>query len=1024
MLRDRKWAPTYKTSDGSLSEQFYIPALTEAIRYDRGTGYFSAGSLVGNMRGIEGLIRNGGRMRLLVGCTLEETEVEAIRRGEDLKKQVASNLCKISLDPPDDDTKNGLELLSWMIAKNHMDIQVAVICDTNGEPVKNAIFHKKIGVVEDKAGDKIAWSGSNNETAYGQSANSESMSVYTSWGHLEHQQDTEIEFEDDWSGRNSEFVVMDVPEVVRRRLLEYAPPEGQLPNRLVRRFAITKSDHNDVWSFIAKSHKIKNGDMVGLATAPVVPWPHQVQVFRRLQSGRPAKLLIADEVGLGKTIQAGLFLRQAWLEGRRRILVMAPAGLTRQWQTELREKLNLDWPIYDGKSLTWQDTHAKGVDRKEWMVNTVDQSQNARSGREDGEGRGKPDNWTARGPVIVSSHLARRGEHSPLITNAEWDVVVLDEAHYARQTNPNNPKKRTPNKMLGMMRNLKDRTEDLILLTATPMQLHPVELYDLLALLGMPQKWDWDNFEKFYRVVRDPTAADLPFLGEMFRASESEYGSIDPSGLGVPRLSGKKALRMLGGDYSARPQAGDYDAIKKALLLCSPVTRLVSRNTRRQLREYAKTGNPELKMGERDVRDAFIRMSSGEWAAYKEVESYISKIWNTYRGKNRQAVGFALTIYRKRLASSFAALKNTLENHLKRLEGEAVSPAPYADEYEEEDPEDIVEKEEMALKELDKGEVRRLLGMIHGLPTDTKFNRLTEEITQLQRGYRQVLVFTQFTDTMDFLREEIRRRGHSVLCYSGRGGEKPGADGGWQVIKRADAKKEFQAGSADIMICTDAAAEGLNFQFCGAMINYDMPWNPMRVEQRIGRIDRIGQEHGTIRIANLFYEGTVEADVYLALRDRIDMFRGIVGTLQPILADVEGMIKNIVLDHPQPPRDFSQIEADLGRASAGLDDILAAGIDEYEPPESPVTMEDLDRIARNAGLMRYDTEPAGRGQYNMAHPDRSMRITTNRGVFENHSDSMEFWSPGSPAFPEPAQSSDSPKHETLKQLLDSLGWHC
>ena len=914
-----------------------------------------------------------------------------------------------------------------MIAKNHMDIRVAVKCDDNRKPLGDAIYHKKIGVVEDRAGDKIAWSGSDNETHHGQSVNSESMSVYTSWRHPEHQQAAEIEFEKDWSGKNSRLAVMDVPEAVRRKLLEYSPPEGRLPARLSRQGAATQSGYDAVWSFISRAHKAKNGGMVGLATAPVVPWPHQVQVLRRLQSARPARLLIADEVGLGKTIQAGLFLRQAWLEGRRRILVMAPAGLTRQWQTELREKLNLDWPIYDGKSMTWQDTHAKGGARKEPMVHwKPDRRQDALSGKNNRKGRKAPDSWTARGPVIVSSHLARRDDYLQPITNAEWDVVVLDEAHYARQTSPNNPKKRTPNKMLRLMRSLKDRTEDIILLTATPMQLHPVELYDLLALLGMPQKWDWGSFEKFYKVVRDSDAVDLQFLGEMFRASESKYGKIDPSKLGVRRLSGRKALRMLGGDYSTRPQAGDYDAIRKALLLCSPVTRLVSRNTRKQLREYAKTGNLGLRMGERDVDDVFVRMSPGEWAAYEEVEDYISKIWNTYMGNNRQAVGFALTIYRKRLASSFAALKNTLENHLKRLEGGTASPAPYADEYEEdegEDPKDIVEKEGQALKELDKGEVRRLLGMIRGLPTDTKFNRLTKEIAKLRHGYRQVLVFTQFADTMDFLREELRGRGHSVLCYSGRGGEKPSTDGGWQVIKRADAKKEFQAGSADIMICTDAAAEGLNFQFCGAMINYDMPWNPMRVEQRIGRIDRIGQEHRTIRIANMFYEDTVEADVYKALQSRIGMFKGIVGTLQPILSDLEKVIRDIVLKHPRPPRDFSQINADLDRVSAGLDDMLAAGIDEYEPPESPVTMEDLGRIAGNAGLMRYETKPAGRGQYSMVLPDGPMRITTDRGVFEDHGDSIEFWSPGSPAFPEPVQSSDAPKHETLKQLLDSLERH-
>ena len=117
MLRDRDWAPGYTNDNGSLAEQFYIPALLEAVRYDRGTGYFSAGSLAGNMRGIEGLLRNKGRMRLLVGCTLKSDEIEAVRRGEDLKKQVEENLCNVSLDTPDAGTAGGLELLSWMIGK-------------------------------------------------------------------------------------------------------------------------------------------------------------------------------------------------------------------------------------------------------------------------------------------------------------------------------------------------------------------------------------------------------------------------------------------------------------------------------------------------------------------------------------------------------------------------------------------------------------------------------------------------------------------------------------------------------------------------------------------------------------------------------------------------------------------------------------------------------------------------------------------------------------------------------------------
>ena len=175
------------------------------------------------------------------------------------------------------------------------------------------------------------------------------MMVCTSWEEPKYQLWIEDEFENDWCGRNRRLAIMDVPEAVRRKLLSYAPPNGRRPRWLRKRSPEADAGRNAVWSFIGRAHKAKNGGMVGLATAPVVPWPHQVQVFRRLQANRPSRLLIADEVGLGKTIQAGLFLRQAWLEGRRRILVMAPAGVIRQWQMELREKLNLDWPVYDGK---------------------------------------------------------------------------------------------------------------------------------------------------------------------------------------------------------------------------------------------------------------------------------------------------------------------------------------------------------------------------------------------------------------------------------------------------------------------------------------------------------------------------------------------------------------------------------------------------------------------------------------------------------------------------------------------------
>jgi hypothetical protein len=219
------------------------------------------------------------------------------------------------------------------------------------------------------------------------------------------------------------------------------------------------------------------------------------------------------------------------------------------------------------------------------------------------------------------------------------------------------------------------------------------------------------------------------------------------------------------------------------------------------------------------------------------------------------------------------------------------------------------------------------------------------------------MVFTQYTDTMDFLREELMQNfpPRDVLLRSRRRGPPRTVD--WRVISREKTKRRFREGRAEILLCTDAAAEGLNFQFCGALINYDMPWNPMRVEQRIGRIDRLGQQHPEIRIVNLHYEDTVEADVYMALRRRINLFQSFVGRLQPILARLPRAITEVALG---PTHDRERARANLVSGIAAevtaaeqsgfdLDEVTAA---ELEEPERPPAALRPERPGRPAGSSR------------------------------------------------------------------------
>ena len=580
---------------------------------------------------------------------------------------------------------------------------------------------------------------------------------------------------------------------------------------------------------------------MGEATAAVTPWPHQIRAFERLYGQWPPKLLIADEVGLGKTIQAGLLLRQAWLAGRaKRILILAPKALLRQWQIELREKFNLNWPIYDGRR----------------MIRYPSPALRGRNERETGR-----DSWHEEPAVIASSQLMRRSDRAAaLIEKAEpWDLIVLDEAHHARRRSAGAARQGGANTLLRLMRALKERTRGLILLTATPMQIHPVEVWDLLDLLGLPPEWTAEAFLQFFQDLEqeNPPAVALERMARLFRAVERDYGKVERdaaqrlTGLS-PLKTGKvlRALRDTAGIPRRQLETAERRAAVAVMRAHTPLRRLISRHTRKLLRRYSQAGKLTERIADRRVEDLFLRMTPQERELYEDVEEYIARVYNRVGDNERTAVGFVMTIYRRRLASSFRALRNTLQSRLEAMDKSGAAQAMGLDEDAPDDEtrddipdaDEIAELKRRALAAEERGSIEALLERIRSLPPDSKLAGLRSALDALRRkGYEQAMVFTQYADTMDFLRDELRKNaGRRLLCFSGRGGETPDAGGGWSGIGRDEAKRRFRAGEADVLLCTDAAAEGLNFQFCGAVINYDMPWNPMRVEQRIGRIDRLG----------------------------------------------------------------------------------------------------------------------------------------------------------------------------------------
>jgi superfamily II DNA or RNA helicase len=730
-------------------------------------------------------------------------------------------------------------------------------------------------------------------------------------------------------------------------------------------------------------------------------------------------------------------LRQAWLSGRaRRILVLAPKAVLSQWQRELREKFNLDWPIYDGDTLSWQSTpvHADGIE----LAVTRDA-------------------WQRQPFVLASSQLMRRRERqTELLDDAiePWDIVVLDEAHHARRKNPGQPGEGGPNLLLRLMQGLRHRTQGLVLLTATPMQVHPLEVYDLLALLGLPEEWTAVAFGEFFRLAgkSNPSPDDFDRLAQLFQSVERSFGatpSEDATRVAShgSALRGKRILRALRDGSPIPRRQLDGDDRKSALALMranTPVARLVSRHTRDLLRAYHRLGRLATPIATRRVEDVFLRMSDPEAAVYAAVEDYIATTYNNAAHNERSSVGFVMTIYRRRLASSFAALRHTLEDRLAALRGDAArlstserldEDADVAADENDADADDALAMERRTLEFEERGEIERLLAMVATLPTDTKARHLSETLRNLRdRGYAQAIVFTQYTDTLEFLRDYLRETGLRILCFSGRGGEFLQRDGNWRAISRDETKRRFRAGDADILLCTDAAAEGLNFQFCGALINFDSPWNPMRIEQRIGRVDRLGQGFPDIAIANLMYEDTVETDVYRALRQRIGLFTAVIGKLQPILSSLPSRIAAATLASPnQRAQARAALVPGLTQAITAaesepfdLDDATRVALEDMPRSPPPYDLADLWRLLSRPELLPVNTAAKvvhlKEAFWDGAGSGATLRITTDPDYFEQHADSVELWSPGSPAFGERHTSSAGVEQplecQTLAEYLD------
>ncbi|MBY9020645.1 MAG: DEAD/DEAH box helicase family protein [Candidatus Lokiarchaeota archaeon] len=615
--------------------------------------------------------------------------------------------------------------------------------------------------------------------------------------------------------------------------------------------------------------------------------PHQINVAHRLSEEYFPRIILADEVGLGKTIEAGIYIKEMMARNlAERILIVVPATLVKQWQFEMQNKFNVEFTIYDGKKV--KDLVKKGNNLSDNKLQNPFYYDNL---------------------IICSLQFARNRKYIDLLSQISWDVVIFDESHHLRRYLVNATTgnyRSTLNYELA--RNLSTSTESLLLLSATPLQLHSFELYSLIELI---QRESFDNFSDFEHFRKD-----MPFIN-MLIANVNQIDKLN-------NFEVKNTIKLLktlnyvdktndDKEILTRLKNDNYklDLLKK-VEKDHTLSKFLIRNRKKNIFS-------EEFLNERVVKTIVVNPTEQEMTIYQEIRLYLAKIYNLSTNKENLGIGFIITTLQKLLTSSKQAFLKSLERRFEQIERQKsisfeldvlrkTDPEYYELGLEDEylDSEIILdngnssktEDSSPALNLLNQEKIlREFYDKLAALPYDSKCQKLVELVNQiyLQNPNEKILIFTQFVDTLLFLKDLLNSQEERYMIEMFYGGlDKDEKD---EAVERFRSNENFS-----ILLSTEIGGEGRNFQFAKVMINYDLPWNPMKLEQRIGRIDRIGQQSKKVFIYNFYIEGTIETDIMFALDKRIHLFEESIGQLEPIIGTIERDIKNIIFTEEEGKR--------------------------------------------------------------------------------------------------------------------------
>ena len=592
-------------------------------------------------------------------------------------------------------------------------------------------------------------------------------------------------------------------------------------------------------------------ELVSLGQIGVDIKPHQVSVVHKVISNYPHRFLLCDEVGLGKTIEAGMVLKELRARGgAQRVLAIVPPNLVSQWHFEMKTKFNETFSVLNADTVRFL------------------QNQNY---------SGNP--FTFSESILCSSWWITNPRWADLAAEVDWDLVIVDEAHHARSRRSGNRVSTT--RLYRLVRSLAAPNHfarrAMLFLTATPMQLDTHELFSLVELLDPALFPSEEHFEQHRRA--------MPGLSRLVE-SLSRYGFPLPEE--EPSKTVQRIAEWLALDADTvrhRLSAGEEEREKLAAELADRhlLSEVLIRNRK------AVVGGFMPRVANRWK----VELTPEERAALQAVEDYVQYGFQLAEGNSDVPIGFVMVTFQKLMASSIAAIRKSLGKRRERIRNKSSETSPSVSELEErlmndDIASDVVETvgsvSNMVEKELFL--LDKAIEALDRVRNDSKAQALAEQLSRLfdESPDEKVLLFTEFHETQRHLEQLLTARGWYVNIFHGQ--LKPAEK------DRAVERFRNEAGP-QILISTEAGGEGRNFQFCHILVNYDLPWNPMRVEQRIGRVDRIGQDH-PVSIFNLWVIDTIEERILDVLEKRIKVFEETVGGLDPILGETESDIREIM----------------------------------------------------------------------------------------------------------------------------------